>query len=143
MTNPPTWLVPGESVLRFTADKSLFLTTHRIRRESGQGDLARFDSIRLDRVTSCAIGPRKGRTLGSLGFGTFVFGLVGGLREWQIIAGVALGLVLLFAQIVSGGPGLRIVSEGGEIEVEVPRGEFNDGVAFINAIDEALLTSSE
>jgi len=133
-------LLPQEKLLLESNNKTLKLTTHRVRQETRASGRAQIKSIMLEELASCAVTRSSNPLLIVL---AIVLLIAGGLVSLNInephgvIGGIVLGLLLLLLYFATREQYLSLASAGATIRVNT-RGMKLEAVSdFVDAIEQA------
>jgi hypothetical protein len=127
-------LLPGEKVLLESDDKTLTLTSHRVRYDTQRADSGEIISIMLDELASCAMVRRSKPILLLVAAACLLLGLS---LSIFLIGGVVFALILVAAYFATRQQMLELTSAGAAIRVNAASMSAQTVRSFINRAEAA------
>jgi hypothetical protein len=133
-------LIDNETKILESDDKSIILTSHRIRQESKQWGKMQIKSIMLEHVSSCEYDRKSNPIYLIIGLIAMIFGagLAFGGNQGEIgLIGVAIGFVLLIFYWITIRKGLLVSSSSAKIVMNTNGMKDENIKTFIDKLEEA------
>ena len=132
--------LPGERILLQSDNKSLILTSHRVRFEMQTTGLARVTSIMLEEISACEITTTTKPWLLVAALAVFIGGMVSQqiLRDSSgVVGGIVIALIFVVAYFSSREGVISLRSSGGSIQMATRKMTTAVAKNFIDAVEAA------